>query len=152
MSLFIVGLAVGNALGCGDGCGVVGSIVGTLLGLSEGLAEGKAEGCALVGEAVGAMVGMLLGAAVAIVGAAVGLYVTSCTPAPATTAIPEHVDEPVQPSWIKYVCIAVPAGTVYCTCAQRSVSEMHCAGGPAPLPVSSYTTSTPPGVYTRSVV
>ena len=43
---------------------------------------------------------------------------------------------------------------MYCTCAHAVVPspELHCDGGPAPLPVSSYTTSTPPGVYTRSVV
>ena len=113
-----------------------------------------------MGSDVGTCVGALLGDGVGraevgtAVGDGVGAYVTSCTPAPATTAIPEHVNDPVQPSWIKYVCVAVPAGTVYCTCAHAVVPspETHAVGAPAPLPVSSYTTSTPPGVYTRSVV
>ena len=68
-------------------------MVGRLEGVGVGLLVGT-----LVGEAVGAVVGTLLGATVAIVGAGVGLYVTRCTPAPATTAVPEHVDEPKQPS------------------------------------------------------
>ena len=87
------------------------------------------------------------------VGISVGVKVTSCTPAPATTAVPEQVVAPRQPSWIRYVCDAAPAGTVYCTCAHTLPPSMHCAGGfPLPVPVSSYATSTPAAVKTRSEV
>ena len=58
----------------------------------------------------------------------------------------------MQPSWIRYVCVAMPTGTVYRTCAHTLPPLIHTAGGRLPVPVSSYTTSTPPGVYTRSVV
>jgi hypothetical protein len=81
VSLFIVGLAVGSNDGVAVGSAVVGLKVGTELGVLD------------VGEGVGALVGSALA-----IGACVGAYVTSCTPAPATTAVPEHVDEPVQPS------------------------------------------------------
>ena len=135
-------------VGCGvEGKGVgggVGCVLGNAVGSAEGQGVGGIVGCAL-GHAVGSADGVC-------VGSGVGAYVTSCTPAPATTAKPEHDDEPMQPSWIRYVCVTVPAGTVYCTCAQKSLPDMHAAGGRLLVPVSSYTTSTPPGVYTRSVV
>ena len=82
-----------------------------------------------------------------------GEKVTRCTPKPATTAMPEQVVAPRQPSWIRYVCDAALAGTVYCTCAHTLPPSMHCAGGfPLPVPVSSYATSTPAAVKTRSEV
>ena len=110
------------------------------MGLAVGSALGSAEGIAVVGRRVGTE----LGAGVALkVGAAVGEYVTRDTPAPAITALPEHAVEPVQPSRMMYVCDCVFAGTVYCTCAHTLVPEMHAAGGRSPVPVSSYTTSTP---------
>ena len=135
-----VGVAVGGGLGTR-----VGTTVGRAVGSTDGIGVGRAEGDC-VGNADGAGVG-------GNVGKAVGENVTSCTPGtPEITARPKHSSFPTQPSRMMYVCVGVPAGTVYCTCAHRSVPEMHCTGGPAPLPVSSYTTSTPPGVYTRSVV
>ena len=60
------------------------------------------------------------------VGAAVGVYVTSFTPAgPAMTAVPEQIVAPMQPSRMMYVCSGVPAGTVYCTCAHTLPLDMH---------------------------
>ena len=158
----IVGLAVGSADGMAEGTAVVGRSVGTPLGLSVvesgvGAAEGAgdepgvgmADGLQL-GGAVGGIegcpgpvVGTAVGAADGAEGAGVGVYVTSCTPAPATTAVPVQPLIWTQPSSIRYVCVGVPAGTVYCTCAHELAPEMHCAGGRAPVPVSSYTTSTP---------
>ena len=127
-----MGLAVGSALGSAEGIAVVGRRVGTELGEKLGTCV------------VGAQVGAEEGTGVALkVGPAVGEYVTRDTPAPAITALPEHAVEPVQPSRIMYVCCGAPAGTVYCTCAHTLVPEMHAAGGLSPLPVSSYTTSTP---------
>ena len=112
---------MGSDDGAGVGEAVVGSSVGRLLGANEGNAvvvavgagDGRAVG-ALLGVGVGIALGTTVGKAVGLlvvgwavvgtaVGAGVGAYVTSCTPAPATTAIPEHVDDPKQPSWIKYV-------------------------------------------------
>ena len=92
-----------------------------------------------------AVVGRIVGVELGIrVGVGVGLYVTRDTPAaPEMAARPEHDVEPMQPSRMRYVCDGVPAGTVYCTCAHTLVPEMHAAGGLSPLPVSSYTTSTP---------
>jgi hypothetical protein len=81
VSLLIVGFAVGSEEGIAVGNAVVGLKVGTELDILD------------VGEGVGALDGSAL-----VIGACVGAYVTSCTPAPATTAVPEHVDEPVQPS------------------------------------------------------
>jgi hypothetical protein len=102
---------------------------------------------------VGLKVGIDDGATVFLnVGAAVGVYVTSCTPNPAMMAVPEHVVAPVQPSRIMYVCHKVPAGTVYCTCAHVLPPPMQAAGGRLPVPVSSYTTSTPAALKTRSTV
>ena len=46
----------------------------------------------------------------------------------------------------------MPAGTVYCTCAQALPPLMQTAGGKLPEPVSSYTTSTPAGSKTRMAV
>ena len=118
-----------------------------------GSALGTTEGIAVVGRRVGLELGDWLGTGVALkVGAAVGEYVTRDTPAPAITALPVHAVEPVQPSRMMYVCDGVPAGTVYCTCAQTLDPEMHADGGRSPVPVSSYTTSTPAAEYTRSVV
>jgi hypothetical protein len=75
--------------------------------------------------------------------------VTSCTPvAPETMAVPEQKVDPTQPSLTMYVWGGAPAGTVYCTCEHVPQPD----GGPAPEPVSSYTTSTPAAVKTRSVV
>lgn len=101
----IVGRAEGVNVGRVDGCGV-GAIVGALE----------------VATAVGAMVGPTDGTNE---GWRVGEYVTSCKPAPAMMAVPEQAVWPVQPSRIIYVWVAVPAGTVYCTCAQTLVPEMH---------------------------
>ena len=143
-----MGPADGSADGKAEGRAVVGRSVGTLLGrrvdgapvlADVGGTVGNADGRAVVGEGVEPAMGM----AVAVVGAAVGAYVTSCTPAPATTAVPVQAVAPVQPSSIRYVCAGVPAGTVYCTCAHTLPPVMHCAGGRLPVPVSSYTTSTP---------
>ena len=145
---FVVGLADGFALGLA----VVGSRVGTELGEKlgrrvVGTGVGEADGAVgnVVGTCVvGAKVGAEEGTGVALkVGAAVGEYVTRDTPLPAMAASPEHAVEPVQPSRMMYVCDGVFAGTVYCTCAHTLVPEMHAAGGRSPVPVSSYTTSTP---------
>ena len=112
-----MGPADGSADGKAEGRAVVGRSVGTLLGrrvdgdpvfADVGGTVGNADGRAVVGEGVEPAMGM----AVAVVGAAVGAYVTSCTPAPATTAVPVQAVAPVQPSWIRYVCAGVPAGTV----------------------------------------
>ena len=110
-----------------------------------GFAVGSADGFALGLAVVGSRVGTELGAGVALkVGAAVGEYVTRDTPAaPEMAARPVHDVEPVQPSRMRYVCDGAPFGTVYCTCAHVVDPEMHAAGGLSPLPVSSYTTSTP---------
>ena len=81
---------------------------------------------------------MNVGADVGIVdGVMVGLNVTRLTPAPVMTAFPEQSVRPVQPSRMTYVWVAVPTGTVYCTCAHTLPPEMHCAGGRSPVPVSS---------------
>jgi len=146
-----VGFAVGRAVGLVEGNAVEGFAVERAEGKGVGRVVGGDEGLIVVGRAVVDVVGTAVGTAVCV-GAAVGPYVSRWTPVPATTAKPEHVDEPVQPSWIRYVCVAVPAGTVYCTCAQESLPDMHAAGGRLLVPVSSYTTSIPVGVYTRSVV
>ena len=138
-----VGFAVGNVEGTDEGFAVVGTIVGSALGANDGIAVGESEGLAVGGEVGGAVmiaVGIGLGR---FVGVAVGAYVTSFTPAPDTTAVPEHNVMPMQPSWIRYVSVVVPAGTVYCTCAHTLPPDMHAAGGRPPVPVSSYTTSTP---------
>ena len=142
--------AVGATVGCADGK------PGPVVGPAEGRSEGAGEGSAVVGRSVGMLVGMTVGkgwvgradgvavgAALGAVGVAVGAYVTSCTPAPDTTAVPEHDVLPWQPSWIRYVCVAVPAGTVYCTCAHELPLSLHAAGGWLPEPVSSYATSVP---------
>ena len=64
----------------------------------------------------GHWLGAVLGLAVGItVGTAVGLKRTADTPAPATAAWPVHAALARQPSRIRYVCDAVPAGTVYVT-------------------------------------
>ena len=128
----IVGFAVGSALGSTEGIAVVGRSVGTELGVKVGTEVGAAEG------AEGLVVGFRR-----TVGAAVGEYVTRDTPAPEMTARPEHVVEPVQPSRIMYVCRGAVTGTVYCTWAHLSFPVMQAAGGKEPVPVSSYTTSTP---------
>ena len=54
-----------------------------------------------------------------------GAYVTSCKPVPEMMAVPEQVVVPVQPSRMTYVCVTVPAGTVYCNCAQTLPPDMH---------------------------
>ena len=127
-----VGCAMGDKLGSADGGVVVGSALGSALGSADGRAV------------VGSNVGIELGAAVLTnVGAAVGAYVTRLTPAPVIADVPEHVDEPMQPSRIRYVCGGVLAGTVYCTCAHTLPPAIQAAGGRLPEPVSSYTTSTP---------
>jgi hypothetical protein len=136
--------AVGATVGCADGK------PGPVVGPAEGRSEGAGEGSAVVGRSVGMLVGIRVGvaegaegAALGAVGVAVGAYVTRCTPAPDTTAVPEHDVLPWQPSWIRYVCVAVPAGTVYCTCAHTLPLSLHAAGGWLPEPVSSYATSVP---------
>ena len=53
-------------------------------GLQLGGAVGGIEGCP------GPVVGTAVGAADGAEGAGVGVYVTSCTPAPVTTAVPEQ--------------------------------------------------------------
>ena len=113
-----------------------------------GRADGLLVGCNVGGidGSPGPVVGITVGRADGADGTGVGAYVTSCTPAPDTTVVPEHSAMPSQPSWIRYVCVGVPAGTVYCTCAQELPPVMHCAGGSGPVPVSSYMTSTPEGV------
>jgi hypothetical protein len=147
-----VGFAVGLADGFALGLAVVGSRVGTELGEKLGrrvVGTGVGETDGAVGSVVGtcvvgAKVGAEEGTGVALkVGAAVGEYVTRDTPLPAMATSPVHVVEPMQPSRMMYVCDCVYAGTVYCTCAHTLVPEMHAAGGLSPLPVSSYTTSTP---------
>jgi hypothetical protein len=101
------GLAVGSAVGSADGLAVVVSNVGMLLGTKNGklvvCTVGFGLGTDEVESTVGIDVGKGEGTAVDgfAVGIGVGEYVTSCTPAPATTAIPEHVDVPIQPSWIR---------------------------------------------------
>ena len=106
------------------------------MGRELGTSEGRAVGALVVGALEGCSVGK-------IVGIAVGEYVTRLTPTgPETTAVPEHLAALVQPSRIRYVCVVASAGTVYCTCAQ-TLSQMQAAGGWSPVPVSSYTTSTP---------
>ena len=155
-----VGLEVGTVLGRADGNAVVGRSVGTPLGLkvldAVGNELGKrletAEG-AKVGTEDGRTVGRTVGEGVALnVGCAVGEYVTRPTPTPEMATCPLHAVDPVQPSRMMYVCAGVPAGTVYCTCAHTLPPEMHAAGGRLPVPVSSYTTSTPLAEYTRRVV
>ena len=76
-------------------------------------------------------------------GSGVGVDSTIVTPAPATNAVPWHAELAVQPSWTTYVCGAVPNGTVYCTCEQELPPAVQTAGGPLPVPVSSYSTSVP---------
>ena len=120
----MVGIAVGVTVGSVDGTGV-GTIDGKKLGAGDG----------------------------SVVGRAVGLYVTRETPAaPETATLPMQPVLDKQPSRMMYVCVGMPAGTVYCTCAQTSLPEMQTAGGSSPFPVSSYITSTPVAEYTRSVV
>jgi len=106
--------------------------------VSDALKGGQDE--TPVGEALGGIDGILVGR---VEGAGVGVYVTSCTPAPATAAVPVQEELLVQPSRIMNVCNGVFAGTVYCTCAHTLPPDMHAAGGRLPVPVSSYTTSTP---------
>jgi hypothetical protein len=119
-----------------DGLADVGLSVGIELGAGVLVTVGAAEG-----RGVGSGVGFTID-----VGDAVGLYVTSCKPVPAMTAVPVHVVEPVQPSRMMYVWEAIANGTVYCTCAHTLPPEMQAAGGRLPKPVSSYTTSTPAAV------
>ena len=96
---------------------------------------------------VGDMVGNVEGAGVIVkVGIAVGALVTRLTPAaPEIAAFPLHVVVPEQPSRMMYVFVSESLGTVYCTCAHTFSPIMHCPGGRFPVPVSSYTTSTPNG-------
>ena len=110
-----MGADVGRAEGAPGA--VVGPGVGALLGImlgpcptDEGAAVASAVGTADGG--IDGMPGPVVGITEDKEGAGVGTYVTSCTPAPATTAVPEHAVAPVQPSWIRYVCAGVPAGTV----------------------------------------
>jgi len=151
-----VGLEVGTVLGRADGNAVVGRSVGTPLGLKVLDAVGNELGKILEtaeGAKVGTEDGRTVGAGVALnVGCAVGEYVTRPTPTPEMATCPLHAVDPVQPSRMMYVCAGVPVGTVYCTCAHTLPPEMHAAGGRLPVPVSSYTTSTPLAEYTRSVV
>ena len=144
------GAALGRAVGA------VGRAEGAAVGspgIIEGLAVGSALGMAVGAAVVGLRVGTELGAGVAAtVGCAVGEYVTRPTPTPEMATCPLHAVDPVQPSRMMYVCAGVPVGTVYCTCAHTLPPEMHAAGGRLPVPVSSYTTSTPLAEYTRSVV
>jgi len=86
------------------------------------------------------------------VGAVVGANVTAVMPAPEMAVCPVHALLAMQPSRMTYVCAAVPAGTVYCTCAHELPPLMHTAGGRSALPVSSYVTSTPAAVKTRITV
>ena len=87
-----VGATVG-AVGRADG--EAESWPAAIVGMAVGNAEGSAEGRAVVGRRVG----IALGENALTVGAAVGAYVTSCTPAgPATMAVPEQVVVPTQPS------------------------------------------------------
>lgn len=106
------------------------------------------------GTGVGIIDGIKLGAGDgSMVGRAVGLYVTRETPvAPEMATLPMQPVFETQPSRMTYVCVGVLAGTVYCTCAQTSLPEIQTAGGLLPVPVSSYTTSTPVAEYTRNVV
>ena len=85
-------------------------------------------------------------------GAGVGAYATAMMPAPDMAVCPVHAPLAWQPSRMTYVCEAVPAGTVYCTCAHELAPFTHTAGGPAPVPVSSYVTSTPAALKTRITV
>jgi len=137
----IEGLAVGSALGMAVGAAVVGLRVGTELGDNVFCIVGDADGDNVEGAGVTVKVGE-----------GVGEYVTRPTPTPEMATCPLHAVDPVQPSRMMYVCAGVPVGTVYCTCAHTLPPEMHAAGGRLPVPVSSYTTSTPLAEYTRSVV
>ena len=85
-------------------------------------------------------------------GVAVGAKVTAVMPDPEMADCPVHALLAWQPSRMMYVCEAVPAGTVYCTCAHALPPLTHTAGGPAPVPVSSYVTSTPAALKTRITV
>lgn len=135
----VVGLGVGGV--DGDGLGRrVGSGVGTGVGGVTGLGEGSDDGEA-VGRADGRGEGCMVGG-----------YVTIASAAPDTASLPTQLVDPRHPSLTTYVCVGVPAGTVYCTWAQVFPLLMHTAGGKDPVPVSSYTTSTPVAVYMRSAV
>jgi hypothetical protein len=127
---------VGTDVGTTDGAPVT-ATVGSAVGLRLGGVVGGIDG------SPGPVVGITVGSADGADGTGVGAYVTSCTPAPDTTVVPEHNVMPSQPSWIRYVSVAVLAGTVYCTCAHTLPPDVHAAGGRPPVPVSSYTTSTP---------
>ena len=108
-----MGQAVGLELGL--------AVLGTGVGAGEGLLLGAGVG-KIVGRGEGFDVGSEDGEGVGIgVGAYVGPKVTACTPlTPVMTARPSQAVFPRQPSRMMYVCIDVPMGTVYCTCAQTS--------------------------------
>jgi hypothetical protein len=136
---FIVGIAEGIA----DGKGVGGAVVGPMVGKEDGAAVGKTVVAAVVavvvieeGAGEGRVVGGKLGGAE---GEGVGAKLTTVTPFPATAALPwQPVEVPKQPSQITYVCVGVPAGTVYWICAQSPQAD---GATPEPGPVLSYITS-----------
>ena len=154
MGSAVVGVRVGIEDGeMVEGAGVIcvdGSTVGLKVGILEGVIEGGTVGKEVVATIVGEAVGRLEGRAV---GDKVGGNVTKRIPwTPEIAAFPEQVELPIHPSLIIYCWRGVPAGTVYCTCAQTFSAKMHGDGGLSPVPVSSYTTSTPDAVYMRIVV
>jgi hypothetical protein len=136
---FIVGIAEGIA----DGKGVGGAVVGPMVGKEDGAAVGKTVVAAVVavvvieeGAGEGRVVGGKLGGAE---GEGVGAKLTTVTPFPATADLPwQPVEVLKQPCQITYVCVGVPAGTVYWICAQRPQAD---GATPEPEPVLSYITS-----------
>jgi len=130
-----VGIAEGITVGKGDG----GAVVGPIDGRGDGAAVGRA-----VVPAVGAIVGIEDGAGEGRIvgeklggaeGNGVGAKLTTVTPLPATADLPWHpVAVPKHPCQITYVCVGVPAGTVYWICAQFPQAD---GATPEPEPVLS---------------